>query len=109
MADFEWASIGSLAGAFFLGMLLGAGYFAALWQTLRQLPHSRRPALLLMSSLLLRLALVLTAFYLILKFGQWDRLLTSLLGFILVRMLAAGRLNQRRKATIARSSSETSP
>ena len=106
MIDFEMADIGELAVALFLGAVLSGIYFGALWLTLRRVTHSRRPAMLLMLSLLVRLTLLLTGFYLILEGGHWDRLLAALIGFILVRILLTRRLGPVETSRVARSRTE---
>jgi len=106
MIDIELAHLGTIAISFFLGILLSGGYFIALWLTLRRLPHCRRPALLLISSLLARLGLLLIVFYLILKVAHWDHLLAALIGFIMARILLARRLGPNVNASSAQSHSE---
>ncbi len=62
----------SLVGVFAVGMVLGIVYFAILWQTVRRLPVASSPVKLLMTSLLIRVGIVLPAFYLIMA-GRWER------------------------------------
>jgi F1F0 ATPase subunit 2 len=73
-----------LAMAFLVGMGTGIVYFGGLWWTVRQLPFVRQPALLTMGSFLVRTGISLTAFYLASE-GHWERILISLLGFIIIR------------------------
>ena len=80
-----------LAMAFLVGMGTGIVYFGGLWWTVRQLPFARQPALLTMGSFLVRTGISLTAFYLV-SAGQWERILISLLGFIIVRGLLVRRI-----------------
>ena len=51
-----------LALVFIAGILLGAGYFGALWWTVRTAITAQHPALLFVTSLLVRTGLVLTGF-----------------------------------------------
>ena len=76
--------------SFAAGALLGAIFFGGLWWTVNNLTGSRRPALLIVASFLVRTAAVLAGFYLILRSDQegWQRLLAALGGFIVVRMAA---------------------
>ena len=74
----------TLIGAFCAGLVVGLGYFGGLWFTVRYLPRARRPELVSLASLLLRLALTLVAFYLIMG-GRWERLLAALAGFLIMR------------------------
>lgn len=85
-----------LAFAALAGAGLGLLFFGGLWYTIQQLPHSRRPALLLLGSFVLRLSLTLFGFYLILggTAAAVDRLLAALLGFLLVRLLLTRRLRR---------------
>ena len=69
---------------FSLGLVLGAVFFGGLWWTVRKGIHSKRPALLFLSSMLLRTAVVLSGFYVI-GGDDWLRLLVCLLGFLCAR------------------------
>ena len=82
-----------LAMAFLVGMGAGIVYFGGLWWTVRQLPFVRQPALLTMGSFLLRTGISLTAFYLASE-GHWERILISLLGFIILRGFLVRRIQQ---------------
>ncbi|MHB9031322.1 MAG: N-ATPase subunit AtpR, partial [Candidatus Latescibacterota bacterium] len=68
------------------GMLLGMLYFGGLWMTVRALPRSKHPGVLILGSYFLRLALTGICFALIAHGGLWDRLLLCLLGFFLTRL-----------------------
>ena len=103
MIDFEMVNIRALAVSLFCGMVLSGIYFAALSLTVRRLAHQRYPAVLLLVSLLVRLALLLAGFYWILDGGHWDRLLTALIGFIAVRALMLQKLGPKANAQVARS------
>ncbi len=74
----------SLVGVFAAGMILGGFYFAVLWQTVRRLPESPSPAGLLLVSLLLRMGVILPAFYLLMA-GRWERIAVALAGFVVMR------------------------
>jgi len=80
-----------LAMAFLVGMGTGIVYFGGLWWTVRQLPFIRQPALLTIGSFLVRTGISLTAFYLASE-GHWERILISLLGFIIIRGLLVRRI-----------------
>jgi len=68
------------------GVLLGAMFFGGLWWTVRKGVLSKQPALLFFGSLMLRTGIVLSGFYFIGR-GHWERLLVSLLGFVVARLL----------------------
>ena len=72
--------------SWFAGLGLGAIFFAGLWWTVLNLASSRRPALLFMGSLLLRMGLSLAGFYWVSN-GHWQRLLLCLLGFVTARLI----------------------
>jgi len=74
----------SLVMVFAVGMVLGSFYFAVLWQTVRRLPEASHPARLLLTSLLIRMGVVLPAFYLVMA-GRWERIAVALGGFVVMR------------------------
>ncbi len=74
----------SLALVFAAGMALGGFYFAVLWNTVRRLPGAGSPARLMLAGLLVRLGIVLPAFYLLMA-GRWERMVVALGGFIVMR------------------------
>lgn len=76
----------SLASALVAGVLLGGFFFGGLWWTVRKAVSSRQPALWFLGSMLLRTSIVLSGFYFI-SGGNWKRLLASLLGFIIARLV----------------------
>jgi F1F0 ATPase subunit 2 len=78
-----------LAGS--VGVGVGVVYFGGLWLTVRRLPDARRPALLLLGSVVGRTVLTLLGFYLVMG-ARWERLLACLAGFILARMVLVRRL-----------------
>lgn len=73
------------------GMSLGVLFYGGLWLTVRWLPGSRRPALLMMTSLVLRAMLVLAGLYL-LGAGEGLRLMAALAGVMLSRWILVRRL-----------------
>ena len=77
--------------AFFVGMGAGVFYFGGLWWTVRRLPSARQSALLTLGSFFVRTGLSLAAFYFA-SGGQWQRILVSLLGFIIVRVFLVRRI-----------------
>ena len=74
----------ALVMAWLAGGVLGAIFFAGLWWTVRLGMSSKQPALWLLVSLLLRMAIVLTGFYFTAG-GHWERFLVCGLGFVLAR------------------------
>ncbi|HQK99921.1 MAG TPA: ATP synthase subunit I [Smithellaceae bacterium] len=80
-----------LAAAFAAGLALGGFYFTALWQTVKKLSTARHPARLMVTSLLVRLAVLLAGLYIVMA-GQWERLAAAMLGFLIIRKLLTVRL-----------------
>ena len=81
------------------GMGLGVFYFGGLWLTVRQLPASRRPALLFLGSFAVRTAVALVGFYLVMG-GRWERALGCLVGFMMARLMLVSRLRPGQGADI---------
>jgi len=79
--EVAWLVLALAAGA-----LIGAAYFYGLWWTIGRMSSSRRPALLLLGSSLVRTAVAVAAFWLI-SGGQWQRLVACVLGFVLARLV----------------------
>lgn len=69
------------------GLVMGAVFFGGLWWTVRKGVASQNPALWFIGSLILRMSLVLPGFYLISRHGNWQLLVSCLLGFIVARVV----------------------
>ena len=67
-----------------LGVLLGAMFFGGLWWTISRALPSKQPAVWFLSSLLVRMAVVLTGFFAV-GGGDWRRLAACLIGFVASR------------------------
>lgn len=76
----------NLALALMAGALLGVVFYGGLWWTVRKAVSSQRPALWFFGSQLARMGVVLVGFYLVAD-GRWERLVVSLCGFVLARVL----------------------
>lgn len=68
------------------GVALGLFFFGGLWWTVRKGSTADNPALWFMTSFLLRTAVTLAGFYLV-GGDDWRRLLSTLAGFILARLV----------------------
>lgn len=66
------------------GLALGCVYYGGLWLTVNRIVHWRQPAIGMMLSLLLRLALVAIGLY-VLADGHWQRYAAALPGFLAAR------------------------
>lgn len=74
------------------GLAVGWAFFNGLRRTVQALPDARRPGLLIGVSLLLRMALLLGAGWLLFRVGgRLEHLLAAFLGVMLVRFLLLRR------------------
>ena len=73
-----------LVASFLVGVLLGCFYFGGLWWTVRRMPQTAAAGFWLLGSFVLRTAVVLTGF-LAISNGQWERIIASLIGFLIAR------------------------
>lgn len=96
----------ALALAWVAGGALGTFFFGGLWWTVRKSLASPKPALWVFGSLLLRMGVTMTGFYLV-SGGDWQRLLSCLVGFVMARQLAT-RLTRLPENDPARQSQEAS-
>ncbi|MDJ0696902.1 MAG: ATP synthase subunit I [Mastigocoleus sp. MO_167.B18] len=80
--------------SFPLGFFLGILYFSSLWWTVRQLPTTQQPILLILGSFIARLSIAILGFYLVMD-GRWERLVIALLGFVLARSMLIRRWRPR--------------
>jgi F1F0 ATPase subunit 2 len=78
---------------FATGAALGAIYFTGLWYTVQRLPDAGRPLSILLWSFILRTALAITGFGLVMN-GRWDQLIAALGGFILTREILVRRIGR---------------
>ena len=74
-----------LAGSLLAGILLGTLFFGGLWWTIRMGSPSEWSGLVFAGSLLLRMAVAVTGFYLM-SHGDWRKLVACLAGFLLARI-----------------------
>ena len=81
-------------------MALGFVYFAGLWLTVRNLCDANSPIISLFRSFIIRAAIAMTGFYLIMN-GRWDHLISALIGFILIREVLVRRLGRHDPTGVA--------
>jgi F1F0 ATPase subunit 2 len=72
--------------AFIAGLVLGTVFFGGLWFTVKKSVASRTPVLWIFGSFIFRVSITMIGFYFI-SYGSWQRLLISLLGFIVARII----------------------
>ena len=77
-----------LAGDLLAGVLLGTFFFGGLWWTIRSSSPSQWSGLLFVESLLIRMAVAVSGFYLV-SHGDWRKLVACLAGFLLARIAVA--------------------
>jgi len=81
------------------GILIGLIFFHGLWWTVRKGVSSKRPALLFLSSLVLRMGVALAGFYFV-SGGHLKRLLLCLLGFLIARYFVMRYTRSQKEATL---------
>lgn len=90
--------------AFVAGLGLGLFYFGGLWWTVNRVATAGQPGLLMLGSMLLRGAVVLAGFWLVMD-GQLDRLIACVVGFFVMRTLLIRRLRPQPDAGTAKGTS----
>lgn len=75
------------------GAGLAAVFYGGLWWTVRRLPGTRHPFLLMLASFALRTLLVVAGFYLLMV-GDWRKLIAAGAGFIFVRIVLMSWMRQ---------------
>jgi len=83
----------ALTLALAIGTLLGVFYFGTLWLVVRRLDRLAWPAVWLGVTGILRLAVVLGLFALLVG-ARWERLAVALAGFLAVRVVLTRRLGR---------------
>ena len=68
------------------GMVIGIFFFGGLWITIRRVQDNQRPGTVLFVSSFVRIAIALGSLY-VLAWGQWERLLIAVVGFMLARLV----------------------
>ena len=87
----------ALALAWMAGGALGVIFFGGLWWTVRKGVFSSQPASWFMVSLLLRMGITLAGFYFIGR-GDWKRMVLSLVGFVMARLVVTRMTRQNHPA-----------
>ena len=68
------------------GGILGIIFFGGLWLTIQKALHSRKAALLFVSSFIIRMAIALAGFYYVSQ-HSWQKMLVCLAGFLIARTI----------------------
>lgn len=75
----------SLLPGVFGGIALGILFFGGLWLTVRKGLSSKRPAVIFMGSLIIRMGIVVIGFYYV-GADSWQKMLACLGGFLIARI-----------------------
>lgn len=84
-----------LAMGFLSGLLMGLFFFGGLWLSVRRLPDSPNPLLVVFVSFLLRLAVLVLCFYALARSGGWIAVLGAVPGLLLMRMTLVWRFGHK--------------
>ncbi|MDQ2751842.1 MAG: ATP synthase subunit I [Bacteroidota bacterium] len=76
----------SIILAFVAGIPLGIIFFGGLWLTVKKTVIAKIPALWVLGSFIIRVGIVMLGFYFV-SSGNWQRLVSCLLGFIVARFV----------------------
>ena len=102
----EMNEVISLLPALFAGIILGIIFFGGLLLTVRMGLSSKRPTLIFMGSMIIRMAIVVIGFYYV-GGDSWQRILVCLGGFLIAR-IAITQITKRNKQTKSVSIKEVS-
>ena len=75
----------SLLPAVIGGIVLGILFFGGLWLTVRKGINAKKPALIFMGSLFIRMGIVVMGFYYV-GANSWQKMLACLGGFLIARI-----------------------
>jgi F1F0 ATPase subunit 2 len=89
MTDLLWLQLAIGLGA---GMLAGAGFFGGLALTVRRLTTSRHPALLMVLSLLVRLAILALTLLVVAYWSSFPALATYVVGVVAARRAVVAKV-----------------
>jgi len=84
---FDTIEPATIVAAVCAGLLLGGLYFGGLWWTVRRMPRARHPLNMYFGSLVVRLAIILSAFYAVVIYSGWPQLAAALVGLVSARLL----------------------
>lgn len=96
MSEYMTSALSLLAG-----LLLGSVFFGGLWWTVRALVTTQRPALLLLTSVVIRVGITLVGFYFV-GGTEWKRWLACLVGFVLARFAVSWLSRTKSERSVGR-------
>ncbi len=68
------------------GIVLGTFFFGGLWYTVNKISQASNKVVLVAGSFIVRMGVVLSGFYLVSRYEQWQGLVAALLGFVIARI-----------------------
>lgn len=77
--------------SFLAGIILGAFFFGGLWWTVQKITDGNNPYLISITSFIIRTAIILGAFYLLVR-ADWSYLLAAFIGFLIARTYLSYKL-----------------
>jgi F1F0 ATPase subunit 2 len=81
--------------AFLAGLAAGMFFLWSLWRSVRRLPNSHNPALLMLTGFLVRMTVVLGVLGGLAMRGDWRWLVAAAIGFALIRTVGVRVIAQR--------------
>ena len=97
----EAHDLAAILASLALGAALGLGFYIGLRATVNGIGRARRPVARILTSLVVRFAIVLLVFLMLARYAGWPELVAAALGFMAVRPLvllgAGGRKQHREK------------
>jgi len=90
-----------LVVGFFGGVVLGLVFFGGLYWSVQKLPTVKHPGLLMMASLLLRMAVLLTGLYFLMA-GEIKNLLAAVAGVMVMKFVMIARVGKNPAAPTER-------
>lgn len=87
--------------AFIGGIFLGIFFFGGLYLTVEKMQKVKHPAIFMILSLLLRMAILLLGFYLLMN-SNYQNLLVALVGVLISRFILIKKLGNKNKSQMKR-------
>lgn len=78
------------------GLLLGVVFYGGLWVTVSRLDTVRNPALWMLASLIVRMAVALGGLFILIRMGGWVAAMIALAAMLLVRAILKRRLEPQK-------------
>ena len=88
--------------AFGIGIILGLLFFGGLYITIQKLETVKNPALIMILSFMVRMGVLVLAFYYISTSGGYKEVLFALAGVILTRFVLTFRMRGEKKEKVER-------